>query len=189
MARIHPLPEGAWSSELLEIFSRLPAGVREQGAPPRILTTLARNAELFRTWIPFGMKLLVQSGLPPRDRELATLRVAWNCRAEYVWGNHAVIARELGFTEAELAAIPAFGKNAEHPWSAADRSILRACDELHTDKRLSAGTWAELAERYDEEQLIEFPMLVGQYAMIAMTLNSLGLEPEQGTPGLPAEPV
>ena len=38
-------------------------------------------------------------------------------------------------------------------------------------------------ERYDERQLIEVPMLVGHYHMVAFTLNSLGVQREPGVPG------
>jgi len=43
-----------------------------------------------------------------------------------------------------------------------------------------------LAERYDVPQLIELPMLVGHYHMVAMTLNSLGVQVDEGLSGFPA---
>ena len=39
-------------------------------------------------------------------------------------------------------------------------------------------TWSALAARYDERQLIEVPMLVGHYHLMAFTLNSLGVQLE-----------
>jgi 4-carboxymuconolactone decarboxylase len=64
-----------------------------------------------------------------------------------------------------------------------DATLLRAADELHTDARISDPTWKELAGRYDEAQLVELCMLVGQYHTVAFALNSLGvqLEEERGT--------
>src|SRR5436309_2983836 len=52
---------------------------------------------------------------------------------------------------------------------------------------ISDTTWAALADRYDERQLIEVPMLVGHYHMVAFTLNSLGVQREDGVPALPRE--
>ena len=60
---------------------------------------------------------------------------------------------------------------------------MRAADELHSDARISDGTWSKLAERYDEKQLIEVPMLVGHYHMVAFTLNTLGVPLEDGLAG------
>jgi hypothetical protein len=54
------------------------------------------------------------------------------------------------------------------------------------DFRLSDGTWADLAATYNIEQLIELPMLVGHYHLVAMTLNSLGVQLDEGLTGFPA---
>jgi 4-carboxymuconolactone decarboxylase len=70
-------------------------------------------------------------------------------------------------------------------WSASESALLRAADELHADAKIGDETWAELAKAYDEKQLIEIPMLVGQYHMVAFTLNSLGVEQDPGLEDLP----
>src|SRR3546814_11705462 len=70
-------------------------------------------------------------------------------------------------------------------WSREDASLLRAADELHADSRIGDATWAALAERYDEAQLIELCMVVGQYHLVAFTLNSLGVQAEPGLPEMP----
>jgi hypothetical protein len=56
---------------------------------------------------------------------------------------------------------------------------------LHADACIGDETWAALAARYDEKQLIEVPMLVGHYHMVAFTLNALGVQLEPGLDGLP----
>ena len=65
-------------------------------------------------------------------------------------------------------------------------TLLHAADELHATSTLSDATWAALAERYDTEQLIELPMLVGHYHLVAMALNSFGVELDEGLHGLSA---
>jgi hypothetical protein len=57
-------------------------------------------------------------------------------------------------------------------------------DELQDGHCISEATWASLAERYDERQLIELPMLSGHYALLAGALNSFGVQPEGPLPGL-----
>jgi hypothetical protein len=58
-------------------------------------------------------------------------------------------------------------------------------DELHAGARISDATWAGLGRHLNEKQLIELPMLVGQYHLVAFTLNSLGVQPEPGLEPLP----
>lgn len=147
-----------------------------------IFTTLVRAPGLFRRWLPFGGKLL-SGKLPARDRELLILRTGWNCRAEYEWAQHVRLALRLGITASEVERV-ALGPDADG-WSPFDAALLRAADELHETSTISDATWSIVAERYDTAQLIELPMLVGHYHLVAMTLNTLGVELDDGLSGFP----
>ena len=102
-------------------------------------------------------------------------------RSEYEWGQHVVIGRAAGLSDDEIQRVQAGPDDPE--WDAFDATLLRAADELHADACLTDVTWAALAARYGERQLIELPMLVGQYHLVAFTLNSLGVQREPGVPG------
>ncbi len=178
--RIPPLPEG----ELDEQQRELLAGVQVNGAPAsNIFATLVRNPGLFRRWLPFGGKLLAGK-LPPRDRELLILRTAVLCQADYEWGQHTLIGRSVGVSDEEIERLRS-GPDAPG-WNDFDATLLRAADELHQTARISDATWEALAARYDERQLIEVPMVVGHYHMVAFALNSLGVPLEPGVHGLDA---
>ncbi len=56
--------------------------------------------------------------------------------------------------------------------------LLRAADELHAGDRIGDELWAQLSRQLDEVLLIELCMLIGHYEMLAMTLNSLEVEPD-----------
>jgi alkylhydroperoxidase family enzyme len=86
-------------------------------------------------------------------------------------GSSARIRRWLWFA----AALMPGGKL---PRAETELVILRAVDELHADRRIGDELWAELARQLDEVRLVELCMLIGHYEMLAMTLNSLGVEPE-----------
>jgi 4-carboxymuconolactone decarboxylase len=174
--RVAPLPksdETESERELLE-SSILPDA--------NIFRTLVRAPGLFRKWLPFGGKLL-SGKLPARDRELLILRTAWNCQAAYEWGQHVIIGTAAGITPSEIERIPSRSREG---WSDPDATLLEAADELHDDSCISDETWARLAGRYDVQQLIEIPMLVGQYHLVGMTLNSLGVELDEGVDGFPS---
>ncbi len=179
--RIAPLPPEDRDPRLDDVMALLRA---PDGGELNIFTTLARHPKLFRKWSDFGGVLLAGGLLLPRDRELLVLRTGWNCRSPYEWGQHVLIGLRSGLSQEEIDRI-ADGPDAVG-WSAADATLLRAADELHGEFRIGDATWAALAERYDEQQLIEVCMLVGQYHLVAFTLNSLGVEPEAGLPPMPA---
>ncbi len=151
------------------------------GETMNIFTTLVRHPGLFRHWLPFGGKLLAGK-LPARDRELLILRTGWLCRSEYEWGQHVVIARGAGVTDDEIERVKQ-GADAAGWTDPFDVTLVRAAEELHADNRLSDETWSALSARYDERQLVEVPMLVGHYHMVAYTLNTLGVQREPGVPG------
>ena len=176
--RLAPLQD----DELDEQQAELVRGVLAPGGTQNIFRTLVRHPGLFRKWMPFGGKLLAGK-LPARERELAILRVGWLCQSEYEWGQHVPIGKRAGLTDEEIARIPK-GPRAEG-WSDLDSAILRATDELHEDACIGDLTWERLAKEYDDKQLIELVMAVGHYHLVSMTLNTLGVQREEGVVGLP----
>ena len=176
--RVPPLPP----AERDERAQALLGEVGTVGADMNIFTTLVRHPRLFRHWAPFGGSLLLAGSLPGRDRELLILRTAWNKGCEYEWAHHVAMARDAGLGD-EIDRV-AEGPGAAG-WAPFEATLLQAVDELHADAVISEATWQRLAERYDERQLIEVPMLIGHYTLLAFTLNSLGVRREDGLPGLP----
>ena len=180
--RIPPLPPEGRDPKTAELLE----GLRGfNGTELNIFATLAHHPRLLKRWSAFGGTLLYAGVLPARERELLILRTGYLCRAPYEWGQHVEIGKAAGLTDDEVARVAA-GPDAPG-WSEADAQLLRAADELHADNRISDATWAALAERWDAQQLIELCMVVGQYHLVAFTLNSLGVEPESADfPDLPA---
>jgi alkylhydroperoxidase family enzyme len=142
--------------------------------PPNVFTTLGRNRRLFRRWLFFAGALMPGGKLPRADTELLILRVAHSCRSSYEWDHHARLARTAGLTSEEIERVRG-GPDADG-WTPRQAVLLRAADELHVDRVISDDTWIELGRYLSAPDLIEFCLLVGHYEMLAMTLNSLGVE-------------
>jgi len=173
---------------LYEVFaSPRPSSARVMGlAQLGLLAGFATDVWLWGSnQSAFGGTLLYRGELDPRDRELLILRTAANCSADYEWGQHAVIGVDAGLTAEQVRRCADPIEVGE--WGDDDAALLRAADELHHDSRIGDTTWSALATRYSEAQLLELCMVVGQYHLVAMTLNSLGVEPETDDfPELPA---
>lgn len=179
--RIPPLPEEEWTDEVRELLAGTQGVGR--GRALHVFTTLARHPKLLKRWLVFGNHILFKSALTPRERELLILRVAARCRAEYEWAQHAVIGRRAGLTDAEIRRVHA-GPEASG-WSPEDAALLRAVDALHDHRKLGDELWALLRDRYDEQQILDLIFTVGQYEMLAMALNSLEVEIDEGLEGFP----
>ncbi len=171
--RIAPLSPEEMSDDQRELLGAAP--------PLNLFATLVRHPGLYRRWAPFGGKLLAGAKLPDRDRELVILRTAYRCGADYEWGQHVAIGRAAGLTDDEIQRI---AEGPDAGWTAEDAAKLRAVDELTDDHRISDATWSALAAVFDEQQLIELPMLSGHYALLAGALNSFGVQTEGPLPAL-----
>jgi alkylhydroperoxidase family enzyme len=179
---VPPAPESEWSEEIRDLVKGS-GGLTGRGRPLNIFTTLARHPKLLRRWTVFGSHVLMKSTLPVRERELAILRIGWLCRSEYEWGQHVLIARRAGIPEADIERVAA-GPDAAG-WSAPDATLLRAVDELWEDAFIRDPTWQALAERWSTQQLIDLVFAVGQYTLVSMALNTLGVQLDEGLPRFP----
>jgi alkylhydroperoxidase family enzyme len=151
---------------------------------PEIVPTMLRHPDLFARQVDIGIHLLSQGTLSGRDRELAILRIGWLCQAPYEWGEHVLVAKKLGIA---AEAIERITVGSEAPgWSEHEQAILRATEELHGNAMISDATWATLSKRLDDKQLIELPIVIGQYQAVAYYQNSLRLRLHDGNLGLKA---
>jgi alkylhydroperoxidase family enzyme len=148
-----------------------------------IFRTLAHHPKLLKRWQVFGNHILNKSTLPARERELVILRVGWRCRAEYEFGQHTLIGRALGVSDAEIEALTR--PLDEFAWSAVDRVLLDAADELYDDQCITDDTWSALTQTWTDQQVLDVIFTVGQYSLVSMALNSCGVQLDAGVPGFP----
>lgn len=142
---------------------------------PDVFSVLQINGRLFWPWLLFASRLMPYGRLDARTRELIILRTAWNCRSRYEWGQHLEIALRSGANDNDIVRVT---QGAESFYSAQDKAVMQACDELCREKAISDATWAALKESYSIKVVIEIVMLVGHYVMLAGFLNSTGIQLE-----------
>ncbi|MFF0817300.1 carboxymuconolactone decarboxylase family protein [Rhodococcus sp. NPDC003318] len=140
-----------------------------------LFSTLGRAGGTYRGWLHFGATFLRPGGRISRhETELVILRVAHLRGCDYEMDHHARLGRRAGVTPGHLARVLS-GPDAPG-WSPRHRALLAGVDDLITTKNLAEGTWSALAAHLDERGLIEFVLLVGQYDMLATTIDTLRIE-------------
>jgi AhpD family alkylhydroperoxidase len=172
-------PGGRREIGLLNAGIAKAAGIATRGRPPHIFTTLGRHRGLFRRWLWFAGALMPGGKLPREETELLILRVAHNTGCEYEWSHHERMGRRAGLSDEEIARVRE--GPAAPGWAERRALLLSAADELHAERRIGDELWGRLSAELDEVRLIELCMLVGHYEMLAMTLNSLEVEPDFGS--------
>jgi 4-carboxymuconolactone decarboxylase len=181
--RIAPLSPQELPPDIAELLGSVPARPDAPLTTHNIFLTLARHPGLFKRWMRFGGFLLARGELPARDRELLILRTAVLCDSSYEWGQHVRIALAVGIERETIDR--ALGGPDEQGWSEHEAALLRAADELHARSIICDETWRALSGTYDQAQLIEATMLIGQYHMVAFALNTLGVPMDEGLESLP----
>ncbi len=177
-ARIEPVVEP--DAELQEILA---GTLTLDGTPLNIFGVLGRHPKLLKRFNLLGGFLLNKGLIPEREREIVILRIGWNARARYEFGQHTLIGRRCGLTDAEIVALthPAD----DHDWSDDDRALIALADELADDDCVGDATWQRLASRWDDAELVELLVLAGFYRMVSGFLNSAGVQLDEGVPGFP----
>ena len=177
-ARIQPVAQP--DAELREILA---GALTHDGTPLNIFGVLGRHPKLLKRFNLLGGFLLNKGLIPAREREIVILRIGWNARARYEFGQHTLIGRRSGLTDTEIVALTCPAD--DHAWSDDDRTLIALADELADDDCVGDATWARLADRWDDAELVELLVLAGFYRMVSGFLNSAGVQLDDGVPGFP----
>ena len=173
--RVAPLPAGEWDDETRAALSALlPTERRNPRDAGNVLATTARHPALTRAYLEFNAHLLMDSTLSPRIREVALLRVVHRRGCDYLWRHHVPIAQRAGLTAAEIDGIRN-GVVADE----VDRLVVAAVDELDGHSAVSDDTWDGLSRHFDEQQRMDLVFTVGGYYLLAVAVNTFGIEDEE----------
>jgi alkylhydroperoxidase family enzyme len=166
-------------SDLRDTFKRGPK------KPDEFFAITLQHPKLYRRHTDLALQLMNHGALRPRDRELIILRTGWLCQAPYEWGEHVIVSKQFaGMTRDDIERVT-IGSTAPG-WNARDRTILQAVEELHAMAMVCDETWNRLAAELDERQLLELPVLVGQYKGVAYLQNSVRIRLGKNNVGLRA---
>ena len=187
--RVAPLDKAEHGQDIVDSTSRLRDAVAGAQLPPipleycpEMVATLLRYPELWERLAALSAIVQCASAkVPARERQLAILLTVWLCGAPYQWGEHLERTRKVGVTDEEIERVKE--GSAAPGWGAQDRALLQAVEELHFDAFMTDETWDALRVRFDENQLFELIVLVGQFSTVACLLNSMRMRLEPNNKG------
>lgn len=177
--RLDPIPEVAARAQ--ERMADSPANAIN------VTATLAHNPVVSRAVRRCAGAILSEGTVAPRQRELAILRMGWNCQAVYEFGQHTLFGRSVGLTDAEIYFVTR--PVSDGSWSAPDRVVLQLVDDLYADDCVSDATWAEANQHFSVSEVVEFVGAAGCYRMVSGLLNTCGVALDDGVPGWPSAPT
>lgn len=138
--------------------------------PLNLFRALASAPVVAQQAAQFGGALLFRTEFDPQLREIAILRSAHLVGNAYEIGHHERIARDLGMSEARIAATRQAADEEDLP--EAEFIAARWAEEVVSDRRASRPLVERTLKVFGVRQTIELAMTVGYYLMIAQFLES-----------------
>lgn len=136
------------------------------------------------TWIRYGSKL------DSKLRELAILQVGWLAKSPYEWSHHVKIGKDFGLTDADIEAVKQESQGQESALDPLSRLVLKGAREMTDEGRMSAETYAAIAQALDHERMVELTMIVAFYCAVVRLLGTLEIDVEESyQPHLDAHPL
>jgi alkylhydroperoxidase family enzyme len=188
------MPE-AWNDVVLDALGAFPRSLdfvwsRWKGgeAVPRgtyVLGTMAQHPPLAKAFMTFNAHVAGASTLSVRIRELVILRLSWLRYSEYEYAQHVILGLRAGLTNEEIRRVQ-HGPDAIG-WDPVEADLLRAVDELNARAGIQPATWERLSVKFSTQQLMDLVFLIGCYEMLAMAINSFGIQMEPGLEPLDPE--
>lgn len=144
---------------------------------PEIFEAFHVHPELASRAGVLGAGFLGHCLMSRRDREIIVHRVTGRCGAEHEWGLHATsLAGTVGLSEVQVDDTVAPSLTPGY-WTEDEIHLMAVVDELADSTDVCDASWEFLKHRYNEQQLIEFILLVGWYRTVSSMCKVLRIPP------------
>ena len=160
-----------------ELVSAIRTG---RGWIPNIFRTMLHSPSATEGWVALGNVVRLSSTLDTRTRELVILLVADLHESRYEWDHHVGVARGVGITEAEIAAIPSWSTG---EWDEPDRAVLTFAAATATRQQVPQWSLDTLVATGGNRYVVDLAVTTAYYVAVAHFANALAVEPESSARG------
>ena len=175
--RMAPVSPEEFTGEIREFFARWTGGFFKNAETNPVLCTFAHHPKLADLFSQLNVHLLTANTIPVKLRQIAIMRTAWITGAVYMWSSHLNTSVQCGLSPEMYQPIQ---RGAEDPYfTAFERIVIRATEELVHDKKIGDASWQALSAEWDNQQLLDFMFTVGAYVLVAGVMRSTGAQRPQ----------
>jgi 4-carboxymuconolactone decarboxylase len=173
-ARLPQVRDEDFTDETRAFFAQWTGGMFRDADKNPVLRTFAHHPALANAFSQLNVHLLAANTLPVKLRQIAIMRTAWLTKATYMWSSHLQTSQRVGCSPDMFGPIQ---RGPDDPYfTAFERSVMLATEDLVRHWCLSDAHWQALAAEWDERQLLDFLFTVGCYVMSAGVMRSTGAE-------------
>jgi 4-carboxymuconolactone decarboxylase len=173
-ARMPPVQPEEFTEATRAFLDRWTGGIFRNADTNPPLLTFAHHPQLADVFSQYNIHLLSTNTLPVKQRQIAIMRAAWICKATYIWSSHLNTSVVCGLEPDMFDPIKA---GASDPYfTEFERIVIRATEELISDRRIGDANWAALMKEWNNQQMLDFMFTVGCYVTLAGVMRSIGVE-------------
>jgi alkylhydroperoxidase family enzyme len=146
------------------------------GTPGNWWTVMAGVPDVFQHCVAgFALYRSKARRLDPKLRELGQTRAGFARGSQFVFSQHCKAMRSVGFSEEQVAAIPAWSTS--DAFSPLERAVLAYTDELVLQGgRVQDATFEALRSGLKEHEILELTYITLTYELHATMCRALRLE-------------
>jgi alkylhydroperoxidase family enzyme len=162
---------------------------QDEELPPEVVRTLAELPKLnnlrmfarvprcFNTLMSFIDEIFNHGNFDKRLRECMYIRISYVCGLYYELRHNLLFARNLGMTEAEIAALTSEVEVNQLDDEA--NLVCKAAEEITKNISISDKTLKQLLDRFDVDTTSELILLVSWFNMLIRYVESMRVPYEQ----------
>jgi uncharacterized peroxidase-related enzyme len=145
--------------------------------------TVAHRPEILQTMIEHTEAVLNTGTLPTFLKELVIMRTSQMNNCEYCLASHSLLAKNLGCSEAQIAALPHFGDSGE--FTSREKTALRLAERLtRNDGPLDDVELRDLKAHFTEGEIVELMAASGLFNYFNRFNNLLAMDPTPAGSGV-----
>ena len=173
MPRISRLNRDQVSGDSLAIYDRV---LLDRGNVPNMFRTMAHRPRIFETIIAHMDAVLKTGTLSTALKELCIVRTSQlNC-TEYCLASHTMLARRLGWTDDQLAALPTAANSPL--FTDAEKAAIHLAEKMTVDSHhFTDAELAHLRTFYTEGEVVELMASIGLFNYFNRFNDLLRMEP------------
>jgi uncharacterized peroxidase-related enzyme len=135
------------------------------------------------------MEAVLNTGtLPTALKELVIVRTSQMNHCEYCLASHSLLAKKLGYNDAQIAALPHF--ESSDTFAPREKAALRLAERLTSNERpLDEAELADLRAHFTEGEIVELMAASGLFNYFNRFNNLLAMEPTPAGAGVEPAPI
>ena len=173
--RLSRLDRSAVSGPSLAIYDRV---LHDRGNVPNMFRTMAHRPQIFETIIAHMDAVLKTGKISTALKELVIVRTSQLNRTPYCLASHSTLARRLGWSDDQLAAL--FNAAASPLFSDSEKAAIHLAEVMTVNPHsYTDADLAHLRSFYSEGEVVELMAAIGLFNYFNRFNDLLQMEPTQ----------